>query len=130
MEYLRGESLEMRLEREPRGLSSADVIRYGRQISATLPAAHARGILHGDVKPAHLMLVPSSASPGGEQVRVLSFAWLPTDMGQDQAGPIDAQNQLIGTPIYMSPEHRQGKLSLNDKSDVYSLGILFYQRWH
>jgi eukaryotic-like serine/threonine-protein kinase len=87
-----------------------------RQLSAVLYYAHRQGLVHGDIKPANLMVSPKGA------LKMLDFgiAALPTDVHTGPSGSV------LGTPDYMAPEVRQeGKRSA--LSDQYSAGVVFYQ---
>ena len=72
MEFLEGESLRQRLEREER-LSEVDTMRLGRQVASALAAAHEKQIVHRDLKPENVMLVPDAETPGGERAKILDF---------------------------------------------------------
>ena len=72
MEYLRGESLEQRLERGP--IPLAETLGLTRQVGSALQAAHRAGIIHRDLKPANVFLVPTdSGGVVGERVKLLDF---------------------------------------------------------
>ncbi|MEO8669940.1 MAG: protein kinase [Tahibacter sp.] len=115
MEYLEGGTLS---ERMHDGLALADAISVVVQIGGALDYAHNQGIIHRDLKPANIMF-RDAATP------VL------TDFGiarqQDaQATRLTQTGMLVGTPNYMSPEQISGG-ELDGRSDLYSLGIMFYE---
>ena len=114
MEYLAGKSLkELILERGPAPVSVA--IDYARQILAALRFAHRNGIVHRDIKP-HNVLVDSE---GHAKV---------TDFGIARAGAsqMTEEGSIIGTAQYLSPEQARGT-SVDQTSDLYSLGIVLYE---
>src|SRR5437867_9686306 len=114
MEYVDGEDLASLLRRIGR-LGSDKAIEVARQICAGLAAAHDRGVLHRDLKPSNVML------DGRGRARLTDFglAAATTDGGD---GSID----VSGTPAYMAPEQLAGRPS-TIQSDLYSLGLLFYE---
>lgn len=124
MEYLRGESLEQRLERERPPVDA--VLALIRQIGSALQAAHRAGVVHRDLKPANVFLVPTdSGGVVGERVKLLDFGiskMLDSQTLQTQ----DAV--LIGTPQYMAPEQALGKNSeIDARTDIFALGCIVYE---
>jgi len=116
MEYIDGEALDTTLARRGR-FSWEEVVTFGRQLCAALQHAHEKGIIHRDLKPSNLMLTKD---------RVLKL----TDFGiaKDQdVTALTGANSTIGTASYMSPEQCKGDRNLTAKSDLYSLGIVFFE---
>ena len=107
MELVEGESLADRLRRGP--LPWGGVAEIGAQIAEALAAAHARGLVHQDVKPANVMLSPSG-------VKVVDFGI--AAIAGERRGPM-----IIGTPDYMAPEQRSGAPA-TPATDVYALGLM------
>src|SRR5262249_11683258 len=95
--------------------------------ASALVAAHAKHIIHRDLKPSNIMLVPDPDVPGGERVKVVDFgiAKLSGDQGPSQLKT--RAGAILGTPTYMSPEQCRGAGEVNDKSDIYSLGVVIYE---
>jgi eukaryotic-like serine/threonine-protein kinase len=127
MELLDGQSLDAWLRTNPRP-SPAWAARIGRQAAEGLSAAHARGLIHRDVKPANLWLeAPSGSSdlPTGKplslgevgRVKLLDFG-LATATGE--AGG------RAGTPAYMAPE-QLAQTTLDARVDLYALGCVLYE---
>src|SRR5690349_4177822 len=121
MERLRGDDLENRLHAGPLPLDRAIV--FMRQATGAIAAAHERGIVHRDLKPANLFVVPDPDVVGGERVKVLDFgiAKLSLDTGGNKT------QGIFGTPTYMSPEQCASSGDVDARSDLYSLGCIFYE---
>lgn len=117
MPFLKGQSLNARLNREDR-LPATEIIRIGVETAEGLAAAHDRGLVHRDVKPANLWL----EAPRG-RVKVLDFglARLTSD-----AAHLTQTGAIIGTPAYMAPEQARG-LPVDARSDLFSLGGVLYR---
>ena len=136
MEYLEGESLGARMKRSGGRLTLAESLRLCRQIAAALAAAHAKGIIHRDLKPDNVMIVSDPEAPGGERAKILDFGIAKlaaaASPGQTAGDPVEAVSQtrtgvMIGTPLYMAPEQCKGSGNIDDKADVYSLGVMLYR---
>ena len=122
MELLRGETLSGRLERECR-LPVARILDFGMQLALTLTAAHDAGVIHRDLKPDNIFLVPDGT--GHEQVKVLDFGV--AKLTSDRAAPTTQRGDLLGTPLYMAPEQSVHAGSVDHRCDIYSLGCVLYQ---
>jgi Flp pilus assembly protein TadD/tRNA A-37 threonylcarbamoyl transferase component Bud32 len=128
MEYLKGETLNARLERESE--QPLDALSLGRQIASTLHAAHVQGIIHRDLKPDNVMLVPDREATGGERVKVLDFGIAKGVVaigGKSDEVRRTQTGLILGTPTYMAPEQGRGTGEITDRADVYSLGVMLYQ---
>ncbi|MFY1826303.1 serine/threonine-protein kinase [Myxococcus fulvus] len=124
LEFLRGESLQARLERGRLPLS--DVYSFTRQMGSALQAAHGAGIVHRDLKPANVFLVPTdSGGVVGERLKLLDFGISKVlDSGTVQT----QEAMLIGTPQYMSPEQAQGRNSeIDARTDIFALGAIVFE---
>ena len=125
MEYLDGESLSGRLKRVGR-MSVGDAVRMGHQMAGALAAAHAKKVVHRDLKPANVMVIPEADAPGSERIKLVDFGI--AKLSEGSGGNLHTRTgALMGTPVYMSPEQCRGSGKVDDKSDVYSLGIMFFQ---
>ncbi len=114
MAYYDGETLNHRIARGP--LPPEEVLELAVQIGDGLARAHARGIVHRDVKPANVMVTREG------RVKLLDFG-LAKLRG---ATPITREGAVIGTPHYMSPEQLRGE-ALDGRTDVWSLGVVLYE---
>ncbi|HEX7559352.1 MAG TPA: serine/threonine-protein kinase, partial [Usitatibacter sp.] len=117
MEWLHGEDLKGRLERE--ALTMSEAVTLATRVAEALGAAHARGIVHRDLKPSNLFL------PGGsiEQVKVLDFGIAHRD-GRTQ---LTQTGTMIGTPGYMAPEQARSGGMIDARVDVFALGCVLFQ---
>jgi serine/threonine-protein kinase len=125
MELLDGESLAARLRQ--RRLDHADCCRLGRQIANVLHAVHAAGIVHGDLKPANLFLVPDPEVAGGERVKVLDFGIARLAGKAQSAGVQTRHGPVMGMPHYRSPEQCGGGTTADPRADIYSLGCILFE---
>jgi len=131
MEYLNGETLGARLKAlHGRGrLDLSVTLRIGRQVASALAATHEKGIVHRDLKPDNVMLVADPEAPGGERAKLLDFgiAKLRAELTESEdTRHVTMAGTLMGTPTFMSPEQCRGAGHVDDRTDVYSLGIMLY----
>ena len=122
MEFLAGESLELRLAREP-VLPLAFAVRVACQVASGLAAVHEALIVHRDLKPANIFLTELPES--GVHIKLLDFG-----IGKRQGGRqhLTGENDVMGTPEYMPPEQAQGRTAhVDQRGDQYSLAVIVYE---
>lgn len=123
MAFVDGESLRSVLAREQKFVDGKRAASLMLQVCAGLGHAHARGLIHRDVKPDNVMIVTRHDDDGNivENVKLLDFGFaVPPNISGEVA------QRLAGTPVYMSPEQCLGQ-ELDARSDVYACGIMLYE---
>src|SRR5690606_2689554 len=110
-----GESLAGRLRREPRPPLDA-VRRTLREVADALAYAHARGVVHRDIKPDNILLDRES---GRAMVTDFGIA-----RALEEGARLTVTGIAVGTPAYMSPEQALGERDVDARADVYSLGVV------
>jgi serine/threonine protein kinase len=123
MEFLEGETLEARLARE-KPLKPDCVLPLVRQICEGLTSAHDRGIVHGDLKTANVILVRETNSTRA----VLADFGLARVIKREgeSVSSLFSSRQLAGTPSYLAPEQLEGSPP-SRSTDIYALGVLLYE---
>src|SRR5690606_1513187 len=123
LELLEGEPLDERLRRGP--IAPDHAIRIAGQVAAALAAAHREQVIHRDLKPHNVFLVPRDEEDGGELVKVLDFG-ISKIRGSQTVKTQDST--ILGTPQYMAPEQATGAHSTVDaRTDVFALGAMVYE---
>ena len=127
MELLEGRTLKYELEKET--LSAERVVELGIQLADALDAAHTKGIVHRDVKPANIFVTER----GDAKILDFGLAKLRLTDGADSAMPTERADEsltspgsTLGTVAYMSPEQARGE-PLDARTDIFSLGVVLYQ---
>lgn len=126
MELIKGETLAARLRHLGQAMPLPAVLWIGRQVADALAAAHAKNVIHRDLKPDNVMIISDPYVQHRERTKLLDFGIAKLDTSGDSAPMWTRPNTVIGTPVYMSPEQCRGAGMVDDKSDVYSFGILLY----
>lgn len=116
MEYVQGDSLDRVMERRDR-MTWEQVVDLGQQLCAALQHAHEKGIVHRDLKPSNLMILTDNT------LKLTDFG-IAKDI---DVTALTAANSTVGTAAYMSPEQCKGERDLTNKSDLYSMGVVFYE---
>ncbi|HEX3483296.1 MAG TPA: protein kinase [Kofleriaceae bacterium] len=117
MEWLDGEDLRRRLEREP--LTVGESVALATRVAEALGTAHARGIVHRDLKPSNLFL------PDGriDRVKILDFG-IAHQTGRTR---LTETGMMVGTPGYMAPEQARNHEIIDARVDVFALGCVLFQ---
>jgi eukaryotic-like serine/threonine-protein kinase len=126
MDLLHGESLGERLEREPR-LPLEQAARILIPAVNAVGTAHAVGIVHRDLKPDNIFL---SDEGGVVVVQVLDFGiakFQTLDGDSLPAGGLTGTGAMLGTPFYMSPEQIFGERDVDQRADVWAIGVILYE---
>lgn len=117
MRLLPGRTLEDRI-REEGMLAPAEAARVAHEIAEALAFAHARGVVHRDIKPGNILL----DSTGNATVTDFGVSLITGKTGGEQA----VRGMTVGTPSYMSPEQGFGE-EIDGRADVYSLGVILFE---
>jgi serine/threonine protein kinase len=122
MERLEGESLDRRIARGPLPLEEALAITL--QTADALQAAHDAGIVHRDLKPENIFITQRQ---GGDFVKVLDFGISKIKAPEQRDAKLTATDQIVGTPLYISPELARGDVVVDHRTDIYALGVILYE---
>lgn len=116
MKFIEGETLKARLDRGP--LASKEILKVIEAVGSALAYAHRQNVLHRDIKPSNVLVATDGqiylADFGLARIAQLGESTLSGDM-------------LIGTPQYISPEQAMGVKDLDERTDVYSFGVMLYE---
>ena len=121
MELLEGVTLEAYLQAKER-LGVWRMVHIAEQLCEGISAAHAMDLIHRDMKPENVYLVPRSA--GRHQVKILDFGIVRLKQDHHQLTQAGA---ALGTPVYMAPEQIRGCKEIDHSADLYSMGAIFYE---
>lgn len=123
MEFVEGEDLDTVLMRE-RQLPPELAVDYIIQASVAIAEAHVAGVIHRDLKPSNLFL--AKRSDGTSVIKVLDFgiSKLTSRTSLSQPGPSESR---MGTPLYMSPEQLTNSETVDQRSDVWALGMVLHE---
>ncbi|MEU8433618.1 protein kinase [Streptomyces sp. NPDC029216] len=116
MELLPGEDLGAVLARERRGLPAAEAVSLAAQTAEALAAAHERAVVHRDLKPQNLFLLP------GGRLKICDFG---IAHSADATAGWTVTGRMFGTPPYMAPEQWRGE-HVDARCDLYALGCVLY----
>jgi len=125
MEYLEGETLAHRLDRDQR-MKPDEALPLIRQMAEALEATHASGVIHRDFKPSNVMLA-ANGSGTGTRVIVTDFGLACTAPAGEELTALTESRQILGTPDYMAPEMALDGRTLDGRSDMYALGASAYR---
>lgn len=115
MEYVQGYTLRQLIKQQG-NLPLADAVNYLSQICIGLSVVHKSAQVHRDIKPANIMVTPQG------QIKIMDFGLVHVEDSN-----ITKINAVTGTPNYMSPEQIHSPHSIDQRSDIFCLGSLFYE---
>ncbi|MGH7470730.1 MAG: serine/threonine-protein kinase, partial [Longimicrobiales bacterium] len=118
MPFVAGDTLRVRLEREKQ-LSIDESIAITTAVASALDYAHRRGVIHRDIKPENILFQDGQA--------VVADFGIALAVQQAGGNRLTETGLSLGTPQYMSPEQATGDRVLDARSDIYSLGCVFYE---
>ncbi|HZL19643.1 MAG TPA: protein kinase [Polyangia bacterium] len=127
MEYLKGQTLATTLDHSP--AFRHDLRRMAAivcRVADGLASAHASGIVHRDLKPDNVFLARGPEFPNAIDVKVLDFG-IAKLLDQKSGHAKTRTGNVLGTPIYMSPEQCRGAGVVDHRADVYSLGCMMFE---
>ncbi|MFE9117072.1 protein kinase [Streptomyces sp. NPDC007172] len=121
MEYVRGRTLGAHLRERPGGLPLDRSLRITADVLRALAASHAQGMVHRDIKPANVLVA------GDGSVKVTDFG-IARALSQDGAGTAPTgTGVVIGTPHYMAPEQFEGRGGVDERADLYAVGVMLFE---
>jgi hypothetical protein len=118
VEWIEGVTLADHVERV--GLTPAESVQVVRRVAEALGAAHARGLVHRDVKPENVLLAGGDL----ERAKVIDFGLVKRTSGDPR---LTDTGMVVGTPGYMAPEQARGERELDARTDVFALGCVLYE---
>ena len=119
MEYVEGKSLDKLIE-ERGFISNEAAVLIFTEICKGLKYAHDKGVIHRDIKPANILI-----SNEGE-VKLVDFGIATSKEGDDDG--LTKAGMTLGTPAYMSPEQIADTRKVDKRADIYSMGVVFYEK--
>ena len=116
MKFIEGDTLKARLNQGP--LSAMEIEQVVDSVGSALAYAHRQGVLHRDIKPSNVLI-------STDHTMYLADFGL-ARIAQDGESTLSADS-IMGTPQYISPEQAMGKKDLDNKTDIYSFGVMLYE---
>jgi len=124
MELLNGQCLDELIDsRGP--LPAGQAISVALQVLSALGAAHAKGIIHRDMKAENVFL--SLDSRGREDVKLLDFGIAKIEKGNKANLGLTKEGNVVGTPYYLAPEQARGGRDVDHRIDIWGVGVLLYE---
>ncbi len=119
MEYVDGMNLRQAIKSS--ALSPGEALTVVARICDALQYAHDKGIVHRDIKPENILLDKN------KNVKIVDFGLAKIAEHESQLLSLTQDGQLMGTPNYMAPEQRESFKEVDQRADIYSLGVVFYE---
>jgi len=116
MKFIEGDTLKARLDQGP--LSSEEVLKIVEAVGSALAYAHRQKVLHRDIKPSNVLVAKDG------QIYLADFGL--ARIAQSGESTLSG-DMIIGTPQYISPEQAMGVTDLDERTDLYSLGVMLYE---
>ncbi len=135
MEFVEGHTLDKELQKRGH-FTPHEALEVLEPVARALDMAHTHGVIHRDLKPENVMLSRDGADRVQIKLLDLGIAKLrgvaDAVAGGDDGAGLTVAGQILGTPYYMSPEQwgarpRDGNMEVDGRTDIYSLGIMFYE---
>jgi non-specific serine/threonine protein kinase/serine/threonine-protein kinase len=123
MEHVQGEPIAAYCDRNR--LTIDERLALFEQVCAAVQHAHSKGVIHRDLKPSNVLVSTHDDRPFA---RVIDFGIAKaTDARLTDMTLFTVHQQLLGTPLYMSPEQAEGSADIDTRTDIYSLGVILYE---
>lgn len=107
-------------------LGLRETVALGLELARTLHACHERGVVHRDVKPSNVMVLPEPTATG-PRTRLLDFGVARVGFEPEGHAKLTVEGSLLGTPEYMAPEALLSLPTADHRADVYALGVTLYE---
>ncbi|MEP7051834.1 MAG: serine/threonine-protein kinase [Pseudomonadota bacterium] len=124
LEYLEGRDLAQILSKVGR-LASHVAVDFVLQACQALCEAHGAGVIHRDLKPENLFL--THRADGTPVIKVLDFGISKRLTREGREGARTNPSELLGSPLYMAPEQMRGSADIDERADIWSLGVVLYE---
>ena len=123
MELLHGEPLQQAMDRQHR-LVPEQAVDFALQILSGLESAHAIGVVHRDLKPDNVFIVPAT---GGPLLKLIDFGIAKLRASTEFQKGLTRAGVIMGTPEYMAPEQLFAAENVDHRADLYSLGVILFE---